>query len=628
MPVRTPLSAPSPAALPGRLRRRLFLYFAAALLALAAGVAAATIIPLLGHLEHAEEAGLSHAAETRALAVGEWYRRAEDLARQITSRSQIRDALADLAAGRTTRERFAAFTRPKLMDAMDQSGEVVGITRLDREGEPLVSCGVDIPRSAWRIPPLGSDEALASPPLRIGNRLCIVVAAPILEREGDGNGERLGTDLVAVDMAVLREKVIRPLGKDDASRLALACLAGERVRVFLPEPDGAAPPPSEVTQRALGLALSGRSGVLSSPGDVAAYTPVAGTNWALAVTADGRRLYAPVRAEIATILGTTAAIYLLCLLGFGILLRPLAGRMLLQADELAAVVEERTHRLKNELAARTAAEKALKQARDELEKRVAERTARLERANAELRALHARLSGEYEERKALSKELINLLEGVRLDVSRDLHDHTGQLLTTLRLHLKSALQAMPAPAKKDAEEGGSAPGDGAACRAQLESAAEKVDQVQREIKTIARGLRPDTLDYLGLVPSLEALLDEQRASSGLAVHFFHNDVPARFDRDKELALYRIAQEALSNVVRHARAASVHVNLVLRGKTLSLSVEDDGAGFDMAARAAGPGKAPVSLGLTLMRERMVQIGGSLSVESAPGQGTHVVAEVEL
>jgi len=313
-------------------------------------------------------------------------------------------------------------------------------------------------------------------------------------------------------------------------------------------------------------------------------------------------------------LASAAGIYALCLAGFGILLRPLAGRILLHAGELASLVEEKTRQLQVELAARTAAERALKEAQSGLERRVEERTSKLAEANAELLALHGRLEAEVEERKALSRELLNLLEGMRLDLSRDLHDHTGQQLTTLRLQLNAALSSLP--------EGENA------CRPQLESAAQKVDQVQREIKGIARGLRPDTLDFFGLTTSLEALLDEQRASSGLNFHFFHNDAPRDFDRDKALALYRIAQEALSNVARHARAQNVHVSLVKRDGRIILSIEDDGQGFDMAARAARPPQAPLSLGLTLMRERMVQLGGTLLVESAPGQGTHIVAELEL
>jgi signal transduction histidine kinase len=594
----------------GRFSRRLFLYFAVTLLALAVGVGMATIIPLLNRLTRSEEAGLAHVAETQALAVGEWFRRAEDLARQITSRSQIREALEDLNEGRITHDYFADFAQPKLIDAMNRSGDVAGITRLATSGAPLVSCGVPIPREAWRVPPPHSNQLLVSAPLLLSGRRCIVIGAPILGRDGS----RVGTDLVAVDTALLREKIIQPMTTDDSGSLALGCKGNKAVQPFLVEPASRTDAITPVIHQALALALDGRSGILSAPDAVVAYTPIADTGWGLTLSTDSRRLYAPVHAKLVTMLTYTAGIYLLCLVGFGILLRPLAGRILLHADELAAMVEKKTRQLTTELTARAAAEKALQEARDELELRVKERTRKLAEANVELLALHERLQGEFEERKALSKELINLLEGMRLDLSRDLHDHTGQLLTTLRLHLNAALRAMPA-----GED---------ACRAQLESAEEKVNQVQCEIKTIARGLRPDTLDYLGLAPSLEALIDEQRASSERNFHFFHNQVPADFDRDKALALYRIAQESLSNIIRHAHAANVHITLVRREQFLTLSVEDDGVGFDMTTRAAGSQQTAMSLGLTLMRERMIQLGGTLLVESAPGQGTHIVAELEL
>ncbi|EFL52409.1 integral membrane sensor signal transduction histidine kinase [Solidesulfovibrio fructosivorans JJ]] len=596
---------PCAAALPpGRLGRRLFLYFAATLLALAVGVAMATIVPLLGRLTRSEQAGLAHVAETKALAIGEWYRRAEDLARQITSRTQIRDVLEDVYAGRVSREHFAAYAGPRLADAMKRSADVVGITRLSRDGEPVVSCGEAIPENAWRIPPEGSGKVLVSAPVMLSGKLCIVVGAPVTGRDGS----RVATDLVAVDTAQLAGKILQPPGEDPAARLALALREKDAVRTFLVEPKPLPQALAPAMDKGLGQALAGRAGILAATDTVIAYTPVADTGWGLALSADSRLLYAPVRTELAAMLASTAGVYALCLLGFGVLLRPLTGRILLEARELSAMVADRTRRLTGELAARKEAEKALQEARDGLERRVAERTRRLAEANAELLALHERLEGEVEERKALSRELINLLEGVRLDISRDLHDHTGQLLTTLRLTLNAAARDLP--------------GDAEACRDQLVAAGQKVDQVQTEIKALARGLRPDTLDYFGLVPSLAALIDEQQAASELAFHFFHNEIPADFDRDKALALYRIAQEALSNTIRHAKAANVHLSLVRREDRITLSVEDDGAGFDPAARPA------TSLGLTLMRERMVQLGGTLLVESAPGEGTHIVAEVAL
>lgn len=617
----TPLPADivlSAVARPGRYRRRLLLYVATAMLVLATGVAAVTIIPLLERLARSEEAGLQHAAETRALAVGEWYRRAEDLARQIASRSQIREALEMHTAGRMSAASLAAFVQPRLQDAMGQSPDVAGVALLGPAGEPLVASGVAIPRRLWRMPAPDSGRAVVTPPTMLEGRLCIVIIVPILDR----TGIRVGADMVAVDTSALRDNVMHPLMGTASSCLALGHAATGGVQFFLEHQqdmsdacDMSRPTPqAQAVLGALKRALEKQSGIVAVPEAVVAYTPVAGTEWGLLLSADSTSLYAPVKAEMLTMMGYSLAMYVACLLGFGVVLRPLAGRLVLHAGELAAMVEEKTRQLTGELLARETAEQALQQARDELEMRVAERTRKLAEANEALQTLHQRLQSEHEERKVLSRELINLLEGVRLDLSRELHDHTGQQLTTLRLQLNAALNDVPS--------------DNAACRLQLVAAAESVDMVQRELRTIARGLRPDSLDYFGLVPSLETLIDEQRASSSLQFHFFHNEVPARCDRVKALALFRIAQEAISNVIRHAAARTVHVSLVLRDERMVLTIEDDGCGFDTVARAARPDRVLESLGLTLMRERMVQLGGTLVIESAPGQGTHVMAEVAL
>lgn len=592
-----------------RLKRRLFWYSAAALLILAVGVGLATVTPLSARLKQAEEAGLAHIAETRALAVGEWYRRACDLAWQVTSRTRIREELEAYNSGKITLEQIADFTRPKLADAMNLSKEVVGITRLDAQNRPVTSVGLRVPLD---IPPpakRASRSLSLSAPLLLGRTRCIIIAAPILNRQS----MRVGTDLVAVDISILLDIVY----KTEEIR------GGGKVRLGYRTPGGIAlfPDPSrpvgrdQLVQGRKGLerALAGQSGIVVSGDSVTAYTPVHGSGWGLIVGADARKLYGPIRARLLSLLGYTAAIYALCLLGLWIFLRPLTGKLLLHASELESEIEAKTTSLKAELAARQSAEQALQEAHQKLEDRVEERTRELAHANRQLRTMHQKLEAEHRQRKALSKELINLLEGVRLDVARELHDHTGQLLTTLRLDLQSALQSMPSASDS--------------CRIQLQNAAEKVNWVQRDIKSISKGLRPDTLEYLGLLPALEALLDEFRNSTGLQIYFFHNEVPKRFDSHKELALYRIAQEALNNVVKHASAKAVHVNLVFRPPSLSLTVEDDGVGFDPMATAEST-KVTGSLGLTLMKERMVQLEGDFSLESNPGSGTQILAEIKV
>lgn len=577
-----------------RLRRSLFTYSTLVLLALGVSVSAASIIPLYSRLQAAEENNLLTVAKSRASLVHEWLRRGRDLALQITSRTKIREMLQDYNAGRVSREELAAYTKPKLVDALKLSEEVLGITRLDRTGETAVSCGLAIPPACWPPPRKRPDLVQVGRPVHIGDYFCVVIRAGIKDRRG----ERVGTDLVALDTGVLRRLAGDATGLGASGQVILSFLERGRAYPFfhkMQEP-GRLPrplrgPAAQALQRGTGLDSRG--------GTIFAAASIPQSDWVLAVGMCARELYAPVTRRLILTLSLAALLTLACLGGLWLLLRPLAGRMLIHTSELEAQIDAKTRELKLELEARRRAEDALQKTLDHLEIRVRERTAELEKSNRD--------------RKELSRRLIDLLEGVRREVAMDLHDHAGQLLTTLKMDLEAVGEGLDSP-------------EGDAAR-RLQEALAKVDRVLAGIRDIARGLRPDMLDYVGLAPSLEALFDHCRASAGLKISFFHRNIPRRFHRDQELALYRVAQEAVTNVIRHARAREVHVNLVRRGDIISLSVEDDGVGFD-AGDAVSISRARGSLGLTLMRERMVHLGGEFTLESSPGRGAHIAAEVRL
>ncbi len=576
-----------------RLRRLLFIYSTLALLVLGISISAATIIPLYSRLQAAEENNLLSVAKNRAALVREWLRRGRDLALQITSRTKIREMLQDYNAGRVSREELVRYTKPKLVDALKLSEEVLGITRLDRTGEVVVSCGLAIPPACWPPPRKRTDLIQVGRPVLIDHRFCLVIRAGIQNRRG----ERVGTDLVVLDTAVLRHLVSDTAGLGHSGRVILGFIERGRAYPFFHrmQRPGCLPPP---LQGPAAQALLRGPGLDSRQETIFASARIPRSDWVLTVGMCARELYAPVTRRLILTLSLAALLTLACLGGLWLLLRPLAGRMLIHTSELEAEIDAKTRELKLELQARHRAEDALQKTLDQLETMVQERTAELERSN--------------QERKELSRRLIELLEGVRREVAMDLHDQAGQLLTTLKMDL----EAMRAQA-----------GCGGESARRLGDALAKVDLVLAGIRDIARGLRPDLLDYVGLVPSLEALFDHCRASAGLKISFFHRNIPRRFHRDQELALYRVAQEAITNVIRHARAREVHVNLVRRGDIISLSVEDDGRGFEAAA-AVSSSRVRGSLGLTLMRERLVHLGGEFTLESSPGRGTHIVAEVRL
>lgn len=239
-----------------------------------------------------------------------------------------------------------------------------------------------------------------------------------------------------------------------------------------------------------------------------------------------------------------------------------------------------------------------------------------ERKQAEeaLKLSNEELLEESSQRKILSKKLIDLLEKDRHEIAMELHDHIGQILTSLKINIEVIESLLKST---DAEPG-----------FHIKAAKKKVISAIKDIKNISHGLKPGLLDFLGLVSSLEGLFSEiQENTSIQQIEFFHRNVSKRFDPEKELVIYRIAQEALNNIVKHARAKNVFVSLVKNGKVLSLSVEDDGAGFDRDG-ALKISKWQGAFGLIIMRERAIQLNGTFAIESQIGKGTHVLAEIPI
>jgi two-component system, NarL family, sensor histidine kinase UhpB len=147
------------------------------------------------------------------------------------------------------------------------------------------------------------------------------------------------------------------------------------------------------------------------------------------------------------------------------------------------------------------------------------------------------------------------------------------------------------------------------------------------VRQLSLSLRPLQLDDLGLAAALRSHLDRQATLGGFAAHPEIQDFPARLPPEVETACFRVAQEAVNNIVRHARARNVWLQLAVDAERLVLAVRDDGAGFDVEAarRRAALG---ASLGVVSMAERAALAGGTLRIESAPGQGTSVLAGFPL
>jgi signal transduction histidine kinase len=197
-------------------------------------------------------------------------------------------------------------------------------------------------------------------------------------------------------------------------------------------------------------------------------------------------------------------------------------------------------------------------------------------------------------------------ELVRRRLARELHDETGQALTSILLGLKQVEEAKTKEEARDAAAG----------------LRDQIVQTLQSVRRLAVELRPQALDDFGLVPALERLGEAFGEQSGIAVDVQANLDSARLPAEVETALYRIVQEALTNVAKHSGASQVSVVVTRREGVVMAVVEDDGQGF-----GAGGGEGG-GLGLVGMKERVGLLGGRLAIESTEGAGTTVVAEVPV
>jgi signal transduction histidine kinase len=203
------------------------------------------------------------------------------------------------------------------------------------------------------------------------------------------------------------------------------------------------------------------------------------------------------------------------------------------------------------------------------------------------------------------RRVVDAQELERRRLARELHDETGQALTSILLGLKTLEETLGTDESR-------------AATAKLR---ELVVATLQDVRRLAVELRPSVLDDFGLVPALEHLTSSFAEQTGIAVDFGAALGERRLPGEVETALYRIVQEALTNVVKHARARRVSISLTRMEGSVKAVVEDDGTGFDPTIVDGG-------IGLIGMRERLALLGGRLQVESRPGAGTTIAADVPV
>ncbi|MFN7928757.1 MAG: PAS domain-containing protein [Blastocatellia bacterium] len=258
---------------------------------------------------------------------------------------------------------------------------------------------------------------------------------------------------------------------------------------------------------------------------------------------------------------------------------------------------------------RKRAEAELQKAREQLEEKVRERTQELYEVNAGLHSEIRRRQEVEAERQRLLGQIVRTQEDERRRISREIHDSFGQQLTALRLRLEDLQKSSTGTAAERWQE--------------LQQMLKRLDG---EIDFLAWELRPAALDELGLIPALTTFVEEWAKQFGVATDF-HTNEKERFSYEIETNLYRIAQEALNNVSKHAQATQVSILLERRDFHLVLIVEDNGVGFDSQQKLLSD-ITDRGLGLVGMRERATLIGGTLEIESSPGSGTTIFARIPI
>jgi signal transduction histidine kinase len=223
--------------------------------------------------------------------------------------------------------------------------------------------------------------------------------------------------------------------------------------------------------------------------------------------------------------------------------------------------------------------------------------------------LFSEVSNQERRLHSLLNKVVTAQEEERRRISRELHDEMGQALTAIKLNLQMVLAAL---AGEDAELQG-----------RLEEVVGLSANTLQEVRRLAMDLRPSILDDLGLIPTLRWYVDSFQKRTNIVSELRLPESSDRLSSIVETALYRVVQEALTNVSRHAEASHVALELYIGDSALSLSIADDGKGFDLRGQSANE---VMGLGLSSMQERIDDMGGSFSINSHPGRGTRILISI--
>lgn len=233
-------------------------------------------------------------------------------------------------------------------------------------------------------------------------------------------------------------------------------------------------------------------------------------------------------------------------------------------------------------------------------------------SRTERERLFEAVNQQREQLRALANRLTEIQEAERKQLARDLHDHLGQILTAISINLTAIKNELPPDCTPQVSE-------------RLAEASTLTAQTLEQVRELSLNLRPPMLDDLGLIPTLRWYIKQYANRLAIETKFEALGLEERLSPELETALYRVVQEALNNVAKHAQASQVQLRLERKGGAIVACIEDNGQGFDVAKVIGRKGMVN-GTGLLGMRERMTLLGGRLDIRSRPGHGTQLLVEV--
>ncbi len=346
------------------LQRSIVRYSALGIVIISIIVAAVSVVPLYYNLRQAKEADLALIIRMRTIAIEEYLTRAYDIASQITSRTQIRKAIEAYNQGDMRLDELETFTTPKLADALDISPDVVGILRLDQDGQPVTQVGHAIPPELQPHPDLDSTTTIHDPVI-IDGKSYLIISAPIRNDVAP-----VGTDIVLFDLSRLESIVHDPAGLGQTGSMLLGRVVDGHISLVCTECirndniTNPIPLDSPLGQ-AFQHALDQQTGLLTSaggadPARVMAYGPVPDSPWAIVVTMNAHEMYGLANRQIILLVSLIGMLLGLGIIGTLRLVQPLTGKLVLHSDKLEREVQEKTATLQMELHERIRAETALR----------------------------------------------------------------------------------------------------------------------------------------------------------------------------------------------------------------------------------------------------------------------------